>query len=229
MKRLLPWLVGLVVVTIRFTCRFRIHDDPRQRLSQQGTPHVFAALHAHQVAAGMAADAGTCAMVSRSQDGQIIVPSLKLLGHIPVRGSGGVGARKGGAVALQTLVKYVHRGHPAILAIDGPRGPRGQVHRGIGLLAKRSHAAVLAVLVIPRRRWILSKTWDRLQIPQPFTQIEVHFSEPLFIGDDETLSAFAMRVQIALHELESEHDPTEAAAGQSDPSATAPPSRRGAA
>ncbi len=210
MKRILSWLIGLAVVAVRATCQFRVHYDPRERLAAQGIPHVFAQLHAHQVAAGMAADPGTCAMVSRSDDGEMIVPTLRLLGHIPIRGSAGDNARKGGVRALQSLIEHVHQGHPAILAVDGPRGPRGTVHKGIGMLAKKSNAAVLAVIVIPERRWILSKTWDRLQIPKPFTKIDAYLSEPIHFGKDETLDAFASRVEVMLYEMEMQYDPDEA-------------------
>ncbi len=210
MKRFLPWLIGLAVLFIRITCRFRVHGDVRDRLQVDGTPHVFAALHAHQVAAGMAANRGTCAMVSRSADGQFIVPALKLLGHIPIRGSAGNNATKGGASALHSMVKYVQQGHPAILAVDGPRGPRGTVHKGIGMLARKSDAAVLAVIVIPKRRWILSKTWDRLQIPKPFTTLDAYLAPPLYLGESEKLEEFAQRVESAIRQLEQQHDPAEA-------------------
>jgi lysophospholipid acyltransferase (LPLAT)-like uncharacterized protein len=209
MKRLLYWWAGLAVLLVRRTCRFQLDDDPRDRLNEAGTPHVFAALHAQQIAAIMAARRGSSVMVSRSNDGEMIVPTMRLLGHFPIRGS--AGSRKGGAVALQAMVKSVRSGHPGILAVDGPRGPRGTVHKGIGLLAKKSGAAVIAVVVIPRKRWILSKTWDRLQVPVPFTTVNVHFAEPLFVGPNEELGAFASRLQRALAELEMRYDPAEAA------------------
>lgn len=112
---------------------------------------------------------------------------------------------------MQALVKSVRNGHPGILTVDGPRGPRGTVHKGIGLLAKKSGAAVIAVVVVPRRRWILTKAWDRLQIPKPFTTVNVYFAEPLYVGQNENFEAFAGRLQRALVEVEMRCDPEEAA------------------
>ena len=208
MRRLIHWSLGLAIFVVRLTCRFRIHEDHRQELSSRGIPHIFAALHAQQIAAMMVAEPGSRIMVSRSNDGEIVVPSLRLLGHVPVRGS--AGNRKGGAVALQNMVKSVREGHPGILAVDGPRGPRGQVQMGVGVLAKKSQAAVLAVSVVPRRRWILAKTWDRLQVPQPFTTVDVHVSEPLIVQPGESRENFALRVEASLAALERKHDADEA-------------------
>ncbi len=212
MKRFLlkstGWLVGLVVLVLRMTCRIEIHNDPRPSLSSRGGRHVFALLHAQQVAASMAADRGTGAMVSRSADGEIIVPALRVGGHVPIRGSSG--KAKGGAAALQVLIEHVRGNRPAILAVDGPRGPRGSVQKGIGLLARKTDAAVLAVIAIPTRRWIITRTWDRLQIPKPFSTIHCYFAEPALPRRGESLDQFAKRIETSLAALEKRFDPGQA-------------------
>ncbi|QDT09235.1 DUF374 domain-containing protein [Planctomycetes bacterium K23_9] len=227
MKRLLPYFVAGYSLLVRWTCRVRVHNDPRQTMTQAGVPHVFAALHAHQVAAMVSADPGTGAMVSRSADGQIIVPALRANGHVPVRGSGGR-AEKGGATALKALVEYLGVGTPVILAVDGPRGPRGTVHKGIGVLARKSGAGVLPVLVITNRRIILSKAWDRLQIPLPFGTIDAFFVEPMFQRKGEKLDGFAKRIETQLEKLEQQHDPQEATKVRREIALVKTPSRRAA-
>lgn len=219
MKRILSWLVGAAILMLRMTCRVRTHNDPRSRLRASGVSYVYAALHAHQIAAVVTSEPGTGAMVSRSADGQILVPTLKIAGCVPVRGSGGK-PHKGGFTALQRLIKHVSAGHPAFLAIDGPRGPRGHVHGGVGLLAQKTDSAVVTVVAIPSRRWVMAKTWDRLQLPAPFSTIHLYFSEPLSPESDEPLERFARRVGKSLVELERRHDPSEASAAQASPSAS---------
>lgn len=209
MKKLVPYLVAGYSLCVRWTCRVNVHNDPRPAMTAAGIPHVFAALHAHQVAAMVSADPGTGAMVSRSDDGQIIVPALRANGHVPVRGSSGK-ADKGGATALKALIEYLGVGTPVILAVDGPRGPRGTVHKGIGVLARKSGAGVLPVLVITNRRFILKKAWDRLQIPLPFGTIDAYFVEPLYQRKGEKLEGFAQRIEEQLADLERQHDPAEA-------------------
>lgn len=208
MKRIAPWLVGLLMLSLRLTCRLRYHNDPRQRMAREGKNNLIAALHAEQIAGALGAEPGSGTMVSRSADGQIVVPALRISGHVPIRGSSG-SRDKGGASALQALIQHVRGGRPAMLAVDGPRGPRGKVQKGIGLLARKTETAVLAVVAIPSHRWILTKTWDRIQIPCPFSKIDYYFSEPMYPQRGEGLEAFADRVGRALRDLEIAHDPEE--------------------
>lgn len=210
-SQIVGWLVGFFILTLQWTCRIRIHDDPRATLEANGVGHVFGTFHAHQIGGFLAAQRGTGVMVSRSVDGQIVVPSLRLCGHVPIRGSSGT-ARKGGATALQALIEHVRGGQVAMLAVDGPRGPHGSVQKGIGLLARKTDAAVLMAVAVPSRRWILHRTWDRLQIPKPFTRIDIYIGEPLMARQGESLEQFTARIEATLKRLEAEHDPQELAA-----------------
>jgi lysophospholipid acyltransferase (LPLAT)-like uncharacterized protein len=203
------WILALVALTVRKTCRIRMIDDPRPDLARRGVPHVFAVLHAHQLAGLAAAEPGSAVMVSRSDDGEIVVPLIRMGGHVPIRGSSG-GSKKGGSTALKALAKHVRGGQPAILTVDGPRGPRGHVHKGIGLLAKTTGAVVICAVPIANRRWVVAQSWDRLQIPLPFASVTIGFSEPMQLNPGESLEAFADRVRNCLSELEHQYDPSEA-------------------
>lgn len=216
MKRLrvlvIGWAAATLVLLLRLTCRVRLHGDPRPRLRAAGVPYVYAVLHAHQVSAILDAERGTGAMVSRSRDGEILVPALRIRGVVPVRGSGGRGGSRGrgGEQAIDALVEHVLAGRPAYLAVDGPRGPRGRVQRGIAVLARRTDAVVVCLIPVPRRRWIL-RSWDRLQIPWPFTRIDAYFAEPLAAEPGESGERLRRRVQDTLHALERDHDASESA------------------
>jgi lysophospholipid acyltransferase (LPLAT)-like uncharacterized protein len=154
-------------------------------------------------------------MVSRSTDGDLLVPSLRINGIVPIRGSTRTKEQgKGGAAALDRLIEQVRGGAPAYLAVDGPRGPRNYVNHGIAKLSFATGAAVLIAVPIPRRRWILTRAWDRFQIPKPFTRIDAFFGPPLRLSDGEDLETFRQRIEDALAELEAQHDPGEAAAGK---------------
>ena len=187
------------------------HDDPRPELRKHGQAYAFSVLHAHQVAAVIGSEPGTAAMVSRSADGALLIPSLKVRGIHPVRGSTRKrGKGKGGRVALDALIEHVEAGGRAYLAVDGPRGPRNFVNQGIAVLARRTGAAVLNTLPLPSTRWILSRTWDRFQIPKPFACINVYFGEPLFPQEEEDIEQFRQRIADGLKQLEETHDPLEA-------------------
>lgn len=151
-------------------------------------------------------------MVSRSADGEIIARALKFSKCIPVRGSGdgrNTDQKKGGGTALRRLIEHVKSGKPAVIAVDGPKGPRNHVHRGIAVLAMETNAAVLNVVVIPSRRWIFKKTWDRLQFPKPFCTLTAYFAEPIFKLEDETEDQFRLRIEKSLNDLEHSADAEE--------------------
>jgi len=208
MKKLTPWLAGLFVLLLRLTCRFRYHNDPRQLLNRDGINHLVAGLHAVQIAGVLGAERGVGTMVSRSGDGELIVPALRIIGHVPLRGSSGT-SDKGGLNALQILIEYVLSGKPVMLTVDGPRGPRGKAHKGLSLLARKTKTPIVGVLAVPTRRWILTNTWDRMQIPKPFCTIDYYFSDLIYPQSGESLSQLSKRIEIALDEMEKEHDPDE--------------------
>ncbi|MBL6725384.1 MAG: DUF374 domain-containing protein [Rubripirellula sp.] len=206
LNRFAGFVLGVYGVILKITCRVCLHDDQRKAVQEKGYRYVFGTCHAYQISGLVSAEHRTGAMVSRSQDGDLVVPMLKWCGHVPIRGSSGTG-KKGGGPALQSLIKHVLGGHSAMLAFDGPRGPRGEVQRGLAMLASKTHSAVFFVLGRASHRVVLKKTWDRLQIPLPFSRIDMYFSEPLFLDQNETLEEFNVRLQNAWNRLEAESDP----------------------
>ena len=215
LRPLAAWSAALAILVLRLTCRVRRHHDPRPVLRTRARTYIYSVLHAQQVATVIGAERGTGAMVSQSTDGAILVPSLRLCGVVPVRGSSNKSGReKGGRAAFKALVDYVAGGSPAYLAVDGPRGPRNRIHKGIALLSMKTGAPVINVCAVPSRRWILSRTWDRLQIPKPFSTIDVYFSEPIDRRDGEGAEQFRERIEASLIALEREHDPVEAEVAQ---------------
>lgn len=199
------------MAALRRSCRVVRIDDPRPGLRQSGRPYVLALLHAHQVSALVVGDEPQlAAMLSRSRDGDLLAPSLRRAGVAPVRGSSRSAQRdKGGASALRALVQHLAAGHPVLLAVDGPRGPRGRVQLGIAELACHCAAAVVPVLPLASRRLRIRSSWDRLQIPLPFARIALHFGAPLEPSAGETAAGLRDRIQTALGELEARLDPAE--------------------
>jgi len=207
-----PWFIAALMVLLRWTCRVRLHDDPRAELRAKGVPYIYSVLHAQQLAAATCGDRGTAAMVSQSRDGAYVALGLKAVGITPIRGSSKrQGEDKGGLSALVNLIKHVRSGKPAYLAVDGPRGPRNRVHKGIAVLSQKTGAAVLNVVVVPSRRWIFKKSWDRFQIPWPCCRVDTHFAEPITPIVGESVEAFRRRIEESLNAMELLHDAEEAA------------------
>jgi lysophospholipid acyltransferase (LPLAT)-like uncharacterized protein len=204
------WVLAVVMLALRVTCRVAVYDDPRDGLRDSGATYAYSILHAHQLSAAINREKGTAAMVSMSGDGQLLLPGFWTMGIKAIRGSNRSGQQdKGGRSAIRELTAHVAGGLPAIIAVDGPRGPRNRVRKGIAVLSRESGAAVLNVVTIPTRRWILRGTWDRLQIPKPFSRIDAYFGEPLWPDETESVEQYRIRIQASLNELEETHDPVE--------------------
>ena len=217
LSRSLGALLGGVMIVWRWLVRRRCVNDPRPQLREKSTPTVFALPHAHQLSAMLVNDeprGRLAAMVSRSFDGDLVVPAMRVSGVRPVRGSAGSLA-KGGPRALNEMRELLATGRAttALLTVDGPRGPRNHVKRGVAELALRvPGSAVLPVLALPGRRKILERSWDRFQIPLPFTTVSLVFGEPLWPHPGESADDLRRRIEVELVRLEREWDPEQAPA-----------------
>ena len=216
LRYLLPRLLGLlaagVLVGWRATLRIRLEGDPRPGLRAAKRRYVYAILHAQQLSFILLSDdVPILAMVSASTDGEWLVPLCRARRIVPVRGSTGKhGQDKGGRAALAELADGVCQGRPALLAVDGPRGPRNGVHRGVVDLARETDACIVVAGVFPNARHILARTWDRTQLPRPFSTLTGRFRPPI---DPRTFSdAVTLRAHVAaeLLALEQAFDPDEA-------------------
>jgi lysophospholipid acyltransferase (LPLAT)-like uncharacterized protein len=204
------WTIAIAVLILRTCCRIRLHNDPRPHLRATSQSYVYSVLHSHQIATVIQGETGTGAMVSRSADGELLIPCLRVRGIVPIRGSNRrKTGDKGGLDAIDALVEHIEGGSPGYLAVDGPRGPRNRVHKGIAVLSMRTGAAVVNLVAVPSRRWIFTRAWDRFQIPKPFSMIHGYFGEPLFPRKDESVEQYRKRIEISLNELELKHDPVE--------------------
>ncbi len=215
LNRGIGWILGFALVIWRMTCRYRVVGDRRPQLRASGTPYIYALLHAHQISAVFVNDEESdrlAAMVSRSADGELLVPSLTLRGVRAARGSSRKGTRdKGGQAALAELREWLGDRVAVLLAVDGPRGPRNTVHRGVAKLAQEvPEAVVLPTMVVPDRRWFPGTTWDRIQLPKPFSTVTLAMDEPIRPVPGESVEDLRLRIAKALEAMEAEFDPSEA-------------------
>ncbi|WP_461507988.1 lysophospholipid acyltransferase family protein [Rhodopirellula baltica] len=203
--------IAVTFKLFRLTFRIRVRNDQRERLVQRtGKQYALAILHAHQLAALSLSAPRVGAMVSRSRDGDLLMPLLRGNGCVPIRGSSGVG-EKGGATALTKMIRHVKDGNPSVIAVDGPRGPRGVAQKGIAMVAMKADVPIIPVVLIPRRRWIMSKAWDRMQILLPFTLVDALFGDPIYPTPGESIDDLRAKVAESLRIMEHRMDSEEAA------------------
>jgi len=143
-------------------------------------------------------------MTSRSFDGEYIARFIKRFGYGASRGS----STRGGIGAIVEMVRLMRAGCPTAFTIDGPKGPVYVAKMGAVLLAKKTGQPILPFTVTPRKFWS-AKSWDRFQVPFPFTAARVEIASPIYVtadAGDELLSAKRDELQQALDDLNKRGD-----------------------
>jgi lysophospholipid acyltransferase (LPLAT)-like uncharacterized protein len=145
------------------------------------------------------------AIVSRSRDGEYLSRLLHGLGFKTVRGSS---SRGGAAALLQAAAALKKDRLSTFVALDGPRGPRHRAKDGIFLLAHHAGAKIVPVRAFNQKAW-QAGSWDRFQVPKPFSRTLVAFGEPYrYEAPDLTDTCLARertRLLERLAALENEH------------------------
>jgi lysophospholipid acyltransferase (LPLAT)-like uncharacterized protein len=104
-------------------------------------------------------------LVSSSRDGALIG---RILARFGLKLAVGSSSRHGGA-GLVALARLLEAGEPVAITPDGPRGPRRRAAPGVAELAALSGALVFPVGSRARHAIGLG-SWDRMEIPLPFTR-----------------------------------------------------------
>lgn len=116
-------------------------------------------------------------MTSQSFDGEYIARFIKRLGYGASRGS----STRGGIGALVEMIRLSKQNIPTAFTIDGPKGPRYLAKSGACLLAKKTGNPVLPAIIESEKFWEIKKSWDRMQIPKPFSRVKIIFGEPVYV------------------------------------------------
>src|SRR5262249_15868643 len=142
---------------------------------------LFLSMPVHRQVVKCSLDREMAALVSASKDGGIVARILEHYGVQPVRGS----SSRRGAQALLELTTWAEQGCDIAITPDGPRGPRYQVQDGAMSLAQLTGLPIVAVAV--HVKWkICLNSWDRFQIPLPFTRVDMEFSDPVRVPREAT-------------------------------------------
>lgn len=124
---------------------------------------------------------GLAALVSASKDGGLFARILELFEAVPVRGS----TSRRGPQALLELKSWAERRYDIAITPDGPRGPGYQVQPGIIGLAQVTGQSIVPISFYLSRK-IQLKSWDRFQIPLPFSRCEIQLGKFIAVPRDAT-------------------------------------------
>jgi lysophospholipid acyltransferase (LPLAT)-like uncharacterized protein len=142
------------------------------------------------------------ALVSQSNDGDILANILNKWDYHIVRGS----SSNGGKEALSVMVDLLNQNYSLAITPDGPKGPVAKMKAGVVVAAKRSSVPLFLIGIGIKNKFIL-KSWDKFEIPKPFTKVNVVYSDPILISNtinSEEISAKLEEYEKLLNELQKE-------------------------
>jgi lysophospholipid acyltransferase (LPLAT)-like uncharacterized protein len=181
-QRLAGWLVFALLRLVTATIRFRFDDRNGYFRDTPGST-IYVVWHNrlalclsgyNKFARPRNPTRGIVALVSASRDGGFLCSILECFGVQPVRGS----TSRRGHQALLELTTWAQQGYDVALTPDGPRGPCYTVQPGVTSLAQLTGLPILPASY--NFRWkICLKSWDRFQVPLPFSRCDVVFAKPL--------------------------------------------------
>lgn len=171
---LLRSLIEIVNRTITFTAE---NEPPLLALLEKRLPFVLVFWHGSMTYPWWRMrDLNVAALVSQSRDGQLLASLLRQWGYTILRGSSSRGSKE----AMSAMRAAIRDGHPLCITPDGPRGPYHEMKMGAIRVAQTMNVPLLMVNV-GYRRFRRLRSWDRFEIPMPFTHARVIYSDPVTI------------------------------------------------
>lgn len=201
-SRRIGWLASWLIRILSCTYRFRLHDPGGISSHPPEAPMIWIFWHNRifvlpVVYKKFLRSRRGAILTSASKDGAIIASIVARFGCASIRGS----SSRRGAAALLGLIDWIKGGYDVAIVPDGPRGPLYHMGPGVIKLAEVTRAAILPVRIEYASAWKFS-SWDRFQLPKPFTKVDVYF-EPLETVpeelDDEAFELERKRIETVLN------------------------------
>lgn len=189
-------LVYYIIMLIKLTLKIEIIG--KENMSED-KPYVLALWHNKVVATVLALGfiKKRAGLASPSADGELISVPLEKLGYKMIRGSSGKDSVKG----LVQLIKAVKEGYTIGTPLDGPKGPRFEAKQGMMYVAQKSGRPMVFMGAAYSKKWVLSKTWDKCQIPKPFSKVICVISEPFYLEKSIPVEDYKEIVEKKLNDI----------------------------
>ena len=199
--RVAGFLLFLLVKAIGATIRFTVTGgENRSAIDDAGRLPIYSFWHDRIIAGTYYfRDRGIIVLSSSSFDSEYTARCIQRLGFGIIKGS----STRGGIQALVGMIRMVKAGYEMAFTLDGPKGPRYEAKSGPVLLAKKTGNPLMPFVIESKKFWTI-KSWDRLQIPKPFTRANLIIGEPIYVphdAKDEELEAKRLELQSSLDSL----------------------------
>jgi len=182
-------IIGALGRTYRWRVEGLQHYDA---IVASGRQPIFAFWHGRILAATLFwRDRGIVVITSRNFDGEWIARIIGKFGYDTARGS----TSRGGVRALVQLRRDLAAGKPAAFTIDGPRGPVRVAQAGAVWLSAATGHPLLPFHIEASRYWTMG-SWDRTQVPKPFSAVAVAIGEPMVVAGTSEATVESSRVEL---------------------------------
>jgi lysophospholipid acyltransferase (LPLAT)-like uncharacterized protein len=124
-------------------------------------------------------------LISNSPDGELIAKIVRRLSFPAIRGSSTTDRRapRRSVQAFRDALRFLDAGGVVAITPDGPRGPAEEMPEGPVMLARARQTPVFLFGLAARPALTLN-SWDKTQIPLPFSRGCVVFEGPLTVAHD---------------------------------------------
>jgi len=199
-------LIYTVIRVVCSTLRWEVHGrEHLDRILSDGHRPIFTSWHAGTLGATWFwRGRGIVVMSSVSRDAEYTGRVIKRFGYGTARGS----ATRGGGRALAEMAHCLKSGIEVGFTIDGPKGPAYIAKPGAVTLARHSGEAILPFHIAASSH-IELPSWDRLQMPLPFTRTAALIGEPIYVSREASGDEVAVKqaaLQSALERLRLDAD-----------------------
>ncbi len=140
------------------------------------------------------------ALVSPHRDGRMIAAVLKYFGIKVIDGSSNENA-KGAALSLMTELQ---NGNSITIIPDGPKGPNMKLSQSALFYAQKTGLPIIGLTYSVKNAALITKSWDSMLVPAPFSKGIIAATEPFFISDQLTsddLEKKRLEIETALTQL----------------------------
>jgi len=189
-KRAQAWLISAlgfpIIAALGSTFRWRAEGvEYYQKVLDSGRQPIMAFWHGRILPATVYfRERGIVVITSENFDGEWIAGIIERFGYGTARGS-------------------TSRGRPAAFTLDGPRGPAGVAQPGAVWLAKATGNPIVPFHIESDRHWT-ARSWDRTQIPKPWSNVAIAIGEPFDVpadADDAALEQARVTLEARLERL----------------------------
>ena len=196
----IPTVIYKLIVLTNKTINLRVIGKENTNNIDEQSPLLYAFWHGYMwIPVYYYRNRQYFALSSLSQDGEYMTRILRRFGWQVIRGS----STRGGSKSVLKLYKKLLKGNTTVLTPDGPTGPIYKVKPGIIYLQEKSEGEIVPLGIAIDKK-IEANSWDKFNIPLPFSKTVLKIGEPIIFDDEESIEKRCQLLEEKINEVQQE-------------------------